>query len=129
MLSAVTSRGAICVHATSGLRPIASKRGVSFRGDISRLNHFFPALRFADKEFGELGSVARDHIEADVVELFLDLRRFNRGRDFGLKFGSHICRQALGRRRRLPGIDHKVGNARLGGGRGHPAVPQRVYRP
>src|SRR5262245_23874487 len=63
--------------------------------DIPGLNHFFPALRFADQEFPELWSVAADHVEANVIELLFDIGRTDGGGDFGFKFGPYIGRQAL----------------------------------
>ena len=84
--------------------------------DTPRLDHLFPTLRFGDQELGELCSVTGNYIEADIVELLFDIRRIGGGGELGFKFGSHIRRQALRRSRGLPGVDHKIGNARFGGG-------------
>ena len=62
----------------------------SIYADIPRVDYFFPALRFAGKEFNELRSVSADHIKAHVVELLFYIRRINGGSEFGFEFGAYI---------------------------------------
>ena len=83
--------------------------GALFCNDISRLDHFFPALGFSGQKFGKLRAIAGDHIEAYVVELFCCIRRIDCGRDFAFQFGAHIRGQSFWRCSALPGINDEIG--------------------